>query len=72
MTKKESAAHRRYMEKYNQKKHRERLENEANALAKTVTSMQFDWAAFYTKLYTKLGLTEYLPKVLSELRAVEV
>lgn len=68
MTKKESSAHKRYMEKYNRNQWRERVQT-SGVLATPADSRQTDWISYYAKLYTKLGLESYLPSVLRELRA---
>lgn len=63
---KESESHKRYMEKYNGEKHRERLDA-SGVLAPEAGQSTFNWAAYYTQLYTKLGLEDLLPQVLQSL-----
>lgn len=64
--KKESPAHARYMEGYNKRNHRTRIEM-LGVLAESASIKRPDWRTFYTQLYTKLELTAYLPNVLREL-----
>jgi hypothetical protein len=63
---KESASHKRYMERYNAARHREEL-NESGILALKATSRTCNWIAFYTEMYTRLNLEKYLPTVLQKL-----
>lgn len=67
MTKKESNSHKKYMQKYNRGKWRERVEA-SGMLAEPAGAKTADWISFYAKLYTKLGLESYLPSVLNEIR----
>jgi hypothetical protein len=62
----ESESHKRYMERYNAAKHREKL-NESDVLAPKATSRTCNWVAFYTEMYTRLDLEKYLPTALQKL-----
>lgn len=63
---KESASHKAYMERYNKDKHREKLDG-SGVLAPEASSRTYDWTAYYTELYTRLGMEDLLPGVLQEL-----
>jgi hypothetical protein len=66
MAKKESESHKRYMERYNRRTHRERVES-GGLLASPAGTKCPDWPKFYCELYSRLDLEDYLPQVLSEL-----
>jgi hypothetical protein len=57
------------MERYNKRKHRERIEA-SSQVALAATRRCFNWTKFYTDLYARLDLEEYLPTVLAELNRV--
>lgn len=63
---KQSPSHERYMERYNKRNWRERVES-SGQLAPRATDRREDWPGFYICLYTKLGLGQYLGQVLNEL-----
>jgi hypothetical protein len=44
---------------------------EHGLLALPASTESFNWEGWYTDLYTKLELADYLPKVLSELISAE-
>jgi hypothetical protein len=63
---KETLAHKKYMERYNHEKYREKL-IESGMVADPPDDQRPDWAIFYRRLYRRLGLKEYLPALLNNL-----
>jgi recombination endonuclease VII len=66
----ETATHKKYMEQYNKEKHREELSS-TGQLAPEPIGSSTNWEEFYSGLYNRLELNNYLPKVLGELRERE-
>jgi hypothetical protein len=66
--KRESDAHKKYMQDYNRRQYRAKIEA-IGTIANPAGQERFDWETFYVTLYAKLGLGTYLIGVLAELRA---
>lgn len=62
----ETDSHKRYMQKYQHERYRQKLET-SEMLAPTPRGTSPNYEVFYTKLYKRLGLEEYLPALLKDL-----